>query len=110
MKSTAFGICLLLAGTGGSYASQPAADPAPPPAGYEAAGILPAPSAAVPPAVSVDKDCAEAIGSANDKPPSGTNPKPASAAGGPPVTAEAKKTGCMVELPDADAKKAEPKK
>jgi hypothetical protein len=56
----------------------------------------------IPPATSPDKNCAEAIGSE----PHGKSPKPESkggtAAGGPPISQEAKQTGCMIELPEKD--------
>lgn len=101
MKSMVFGLALVLGGA--AFAQSPPAPggSAAPTPGSEAARPLPAPSPALPPAISADKDCAEAIGSTPDA-SSPSKSSPNSAAGGPPISQEANKTGCMIEMPEKD--------
>jgi hypothetical protein len=112
MKSMTFWLALVLGSAACAQTTQDTAgSPAPAPAtGSEAALPLPAPSPALPPATSVDKNCAEAIGATPDTPASSKS-TPNSAAGGPPISQEAKRTGCMIELPEkgkTDQKPSQP--
>ena len=102
MKTNILWLSLVASATAVAQAPQPRPEPATPDPNSAVAGPLLPPSNGgnIPPATSVDKPCAEAIGSASDDKSPTVSAK--GAVGGPPPTAVAKETGCIVELPDKD--------